>query len=279
MTEQQLREFGIRAEQLVTLPDFADLDRRGQQLRRRRRAIVAGVAACLLLVAGITAQNAKPKAQEPVEPPELPVKAMPYPGAFMGTLEEGTYELSPGSLDSDPVARVTVPSGWNAWEGPNRFDGHAPGRSNGEALNYATWYVGLLVLQLDHVAARPCEPVDPTTDVRGQGTARVVKAITQIPGLRVTSPPERLTKFGHPAVHLMLTTDRAKVACRQYYMFGTVNNGYIGFLDDGADIDAWVVDVDGYTILVYSIWVGHAPPRVLRDLRTMIDSIEFAYTD
>jgi hypothetical protein len=279
MTEQQLREFGTRAEELVELPDFGELDRRGQKLRRRRQSITAGVAACLLVVGAIiTAQNLKPKAQEPVDPPELPAKVTAYPGNHMTTLEEGTYELTLGSPDA-PVARVTVPSGWNAWEGPNHFDGHAPGRSNEEALGHATWYAGLLVLQVRTVAAGPCDSVLHTVDVSERGTSAVVRAIRHVPWLEPTAPPERLTKFGHPAVHLSLEVALAK-RCIVDMLFDTVGNGAVtGFPEDGARVEAWVVDVDGSTMVVWSVWTPNAPQQEVRDLRAMIDSIEFAFED
>jgi hypothetical protein len=276
MTEQQLREFRIWAEELVELPDFGELDRRGRKLRRRRQAITAGVAACLLVVGAIiTAQNVKPKAQEPVEPPELPAKVAAYPGNHMTTLEEGTYELTPGSVDGGPVARVIVPSGWNAWEGPNHFNGHAPGRSNEEALGHATWYAGLLVLQVRLVAAGPCDSVAHTVDVSEQGTSAVVRAIRHVPWLEPTAPPERLTKFGHPAVHLNLEVAQAK-RCSSDVLFDTVGNGPItGFREDGSYIEAWVVDVEGHTTVIWGNWTPNTPPNEVRDLRAMIDSIEF----
>lgn len=278
MTEQQLREFATRAEELVTVPDFGELDRRGRNLRRRRHAITAGVAACLLVLgAVITAQNVKPKTQEPVEPPELPAKVTPYPGNTMSTLDEGTYELMLGSSDS-PVARVTVPRGWNAWEGPNHFDGHAPGRVNEDALGHATWYVGLLVLELELVARGECDAVLNTVGVSEKGTSAVVRAITNAPRLELKAPAERLTKFGHPAVHLRLEIV-AKAGCDRDFLFYSARNGAIGYLEDGSDIEAWVVDVDGHTAVVWGTWTPNAPSKEVRDLRAMIDSIEFAFKE
>ena len=37
MSEQQLKDFGARAETLVDVPDFAELDSKGAHLQTRRR--------------------------------------------------------------------------------------------------------------------------------------------------------------------------------------------------------------------------------------------------
>ena len=52
MSELELREFRTRAEELVDLPDLAELESRGRRLHRRRIALGAGLAAAVLAVAG-----------------------------------------------------------------------------------------------------------------------------------------------------------------------------------------------------------------------------------
>ena len=80
----------------------------------------------------------------------------------MTTLDEGRYWLQsccgapPAEFAENPVAEFAVPKGWNAWVGPNRFDVHAAGRSNGEALGHLTWYVGVLILEVDAVNTHGC---------------------------------------------------------------------------------------------------------------------------
>ena len=152
MSEQQLKDFGARAETLVEIPDFGELDRRGHDLRVRRRAGVAAALTAVLAVAGVTVTQAHRISADPgpVNPP-TPVKARTYHGGTMQNLAPGTYTLRPSESDSTLSAELTLPRGWNAWIGPNRFDGHAPGRSNDEALGHLSWYVGALVLEVDGV--------------------------------------------------------------------------------------------------------------------------------
>ena len=68
--------------------------------------------------------------------------------SFSVNLEAGTYELTPSRDGTEPTVLLTVPDGWNSWEGPNRFDGHRAGDSNEEALARSTWLVGLTVLDV-----------------------------------------------------------------------------------------------------------------------------------
>jgi hypothetical protein len=100
MNEQQLRDFGARAESVVEIPDFAELDRRGRGLQVRRRVSVATAVAAVLAVVGVTvAQSHRTDADHgPVTPPNLRTEERTYPGGTMKTLDEGTYVLHP-SLD------------------------------------------------------------------------------------------------------------------------------------------------------------------------------------
>ena len=126
MNDLQLREFRTRAEELVDLPDLAELEGRGRRLHRRRIALGAGLAAAVLAVTGglvvarsaTTATRRRSSRRTTERPPRCE-----YPGPVMETLDAGTYLLQPSWEDTAPRARLTLPAGWNAWEGPNRFDG------------------------------------------------------------------------------------------------------------------------------------------------------------
>ena len=119
-----------------------------------RQAAVVGVLACVLAIAGVlVVRNDSPKAVEPVRPPDnTPVQALEYPGPVMEALEAGTYELTPSPDPVYPRASITLPEGWNAWQGPNRFDVNDPAAGNEEALEEITWYVGILIVEVDGVA-------------------------------------------------------------------------------------------------------------------------------
>ena len=113
----------------------------------------------------------------------------------METLDAGTYLLQPSWEDTAPRARLDLPAGWNAWQGPNRFDGD---------LDTTTWYAGLLVVEVDAVASKPC--VDPQSDdVVGDSRAELVAALRRLPGARVSVDEVPDEMFGYPATHLRMT--------------------------------------------------------------------------
>src|SRR3954462_5653101 len=202
---EQLKDFGAHAETLVEIPDFTELDQRGRALRVRRRAGVAAALAAVLTVAGVTfAQTHRTNADRgPVQLPHL--KARTYQGATMKDLKPGTYQLRPSAIDSTLIAELSLPRGWNAWVGPNRFDGHAPGRSNEEALGHLTWYAGALVLEVNEVNTHGCG--DP--DVRVLETPReVVTALGRAFSTEVVRGPEAVERFGYHATRMRLRVSR-----------------------------------------------------------------------
>ena len=178
----------------------------------------------------------------------------------METLERrhGTRS-GPPSIRLSVRARITLPDGWNAWEGPNRFNGHALRRSNEEALEHATWYAGILVLDVSAVASRPCQ--DPTT---GDAASR---DSTPMPWSRPSADPRlpghrdarsRPTKFGYPATHLRLRRDTHRT--RRVRLQRVQDRQRSGRWRRRAE-DIWVVDVDGYPILVDSQRTRRRRPR------------------
>lgn len=268
MNELQLREFRTRAEELVDLPDLAELESRGRRLRQRRMALGAGVAAAVLAVTGgLVAANQRDDGDPtPIEPPDdrAPSEIV-YPGAVMEILDAGTYLLQP-SLDADaPRARVTLPEGWNAWEGPNRFDGD---------LETNDFYAGMLVVDVDAVASRPCQGPR-SDDVVGDGGAELVAALQGLPGaqVRIEKVPDEM--FGYPATHLRMTFPVPARKCQtDVNVFVTSRHGIIGGADDTMR-DAWVVDVDGNAILVTAGYSTKTPPEIRDELYAIVDSIEF----
>ena len=156
MSEQRLRDLGREAEELVDLPDLGSLQRRGRALRFRRQVAVVGAAAVVATAGVFLFQDRSTDAPQPA-PPRSESSTV-YPGAQMEDLEAGTYELTPSRDGTEPTVLLTVPEGWNSWEGPNRFDGHREGDSNEEALARSTWVVGLTVLDVQGVATRRCQP-------------------------------------------------------------------------------------------------------------------------
>jgi hypothetical protein len=275
MNEQQLRDFGARAESVVEIPDFAELDRRGRGLQVRRRVSVATAVAAVLAVVGVTvAQSHRTDADHgPVTPPNLRTEERTYPGGTMKTLDEGTYVLHPSFDRSDLRAELSVPTGWNAWVGPNRFDGHAPGRSNDEALGHMTWYVGALVMEVDEVNTHGCGDPDP----RVLETPReVVRAIRRAFSTEVLRAPVAVHKFGYSATRMRLrVTPEADDCRRDAVIFSTTADGFIQYAPPGTVVDVWIVEIDGRPIFVQSAWTPNAPSTVRTQLDGVIDSIRF----
>ena len=279
MSDLKLQGFAVRAEERMPLPDFAELDRRGHALRRRRVAAVAGVVAtCVIAAVGVVVlRDDSPETVQPVQPPDdTPVQAMDYPGPVMKDLDPGKYALIPSSDPDFPRARITLPSGWNAWEGPNRFSGQEASGSNEEGLGHSDWYVGILVVKAIAVTTRPCQDVSPNMTVVGSSTESLLRAIRRIRGYQITESTEPLATFGHPATHFRLLPTGAGGRCDDN-LFTTSANGVVGGTDETEDV--WVVDVDGYPVLIDSQQTAKTPPAVQRELSDAIDSIEFYFEE
>jgi hypothetical protein len=268
---EQLKDFGARAETLVEIPDFAELDKRGRDLRIRRRAGVAAALAAVVAVAGVTVtQVHRTKADDgPVVPP--PVKARTYQGGTMRDLAPGTYRLRPSLIQSDLTADLTLPAGWNSWIGPNKFDGHAPGRSNDQALGHMTWYVGALVLEVDSVNTRGCGSPWNALETPDQ----VVAALGRAFSMKVVREPEPVRRFGLPATYLRLEVTGAAERCTEdTAVFHSTKDGFIQYAGTGTLVDVWVVDVGGTPIYVQRAWTRNAPTEAIAELDGVIDSIE-----
>jgi len=274
MSEQQLKDFGAHAETLVEIPDFGQLDRRGHEVRVRRRAGVAAALAAVLAVVGVTVTqiHRNDVDDRPITPPGS-LKARPYKGGTMKTLEAGTYQLHPSLVESDLTAQLTLPDGWNSWVGPNRFDGHAPGRSNSEALDYLTWYVGALVLEVDGVNTRGCgSPVNHLTTTHG-----VVAALRRAFAMEVVREPQQVRRFGYPATRMRLRVTKEFEKCDEdtLSVFHSTGDGFIQYAGPGTLLDVWLVDVGGTPIYVQRAWTPNAPESAIDELDSVIDSIQF----
>ncbi len=281
MSDSKLRAFADDAARQIVLPDLDGLARRGHDLRTRRRtAAVAGVLA-VALVGTWGLQDRSPRADGP-DPSQVPVRAYdPYPGNQMHDLPAGTYELTPSKVRGEPTALVTVPDGWNTWEGPNRFDGHraddpTAGRYNEAPLGRATWYVGVLVVKVLGVSEDVCFMVP--GNYRFVDTyAETVAAVSSLPGYRMVAAPREGTTFGHRATHVVLRPRVAVDACvDEADVFLTSANGSMGGEEH---LDLWVVDVDGVPLTVMKGATGDVPPEVLVEQDAVVDSIEFRVPD
>jgi hypothetical protein len=267
MSDLELREFRARAEELVDLPDLAGLESRGRRLHRRRIALGAGLAAAVLaVVGGIAITQRDDERTAPIQPPdENPRVAVDYPGAVQETLDAGTYLMQPSWEDTAPRARVSLPAGWNAWKGPNRFDGD---------LDTTTWYAGLLVEEVYAVSSQPClEPQ--SDDAVGDSRAELVAALRRLPDARVSVDEVPDGMFGYPATHLRIRFPDPPRKCQvDVNVLATTRSGIVAGGDDSLR-DVWVIDVDGNAILVAAGYSTKTPPEIRQELYEIVDSIEF----
>ena len=273
MSDLELREFRTHAEELVDLPDLAELESRGRRLHRRRIALGAGLAAAVLAVTGglVAATQRDDGDSTPIEPPDdrAPAEVVEYPGPVMETLDAGTYLLQPSWEDTAPRARIDLPAGWNAWQGPNRFDGD---------LDTTTWYAGLLVVEVDAVASKPC--VSPQSDdAVGDSRAGLVAALQRIPGARVNVDEVPDEMFGYPATHLRMAFPVSPRKCQEDVNVLTTNKHGIVAGGDDSLRDVWVIDVDGNALLVAAGYSKKTPPEIQQELADMVESIEIVYPE
>jgi hypothetical protein len=198
----------------------------------------------------------------------------------MSDLDPGSYTVTPKGGQSrkgasPPVATLVVPRGWNAWVGPNRFDGHAPGRTNEEALDYMTWYVGALVLKVDAVNTHGCGY--PDLD-HLSSPADLVAALRHTFGFEVIEEPAPVHRFGYPATRMRVRVTRAVDQCGDdTAIFDSASDGLIPYAGSGWIADIWVVDLDGSPIYVQKLWSRTAPRSAKDELDSVIDSIRFTH--
>jgi hypothetical protein len=275
MSEQRLRDLGREAEELVDLPDLGSLQGRGRALRFRRQVAVVGAAAVVATAGVFLFQDRSTDAPQPATPRSEPHTV--YPGAQMEDLEAGTYELTPSRDGTEPTVLLTVPDGWNSWEGPNRFDGHRDGETNEEALVRSTWLVGVTVLDVQGVATRRCQPSVLSLGI-DMGYEQTVAAVRDIPGYEAsvdTAGGSGL--FGHPSTLIRLVPDDAQQECaRTSEVFGSDSNSGIGLR---GDLDVYVVDVEGLTYVVVANEMGTPPQAVRDELAGILASVEFVQPD
>lgn len=247
----------------------------GRRRRLRRRAVAGGVAACVLGVSGLVAATYGDSTDaQPAEYSDGTGLATPYPAMTNTTLEAGTYVLHAAGDSSLPSVRFTLPAGWNAWRGPNRFAGlddrATEGRTNQQLLEQdPAWLVGVLPLEVEWIAQPGCS----MTDVTGEDAATLVAALTDVPRLTVISGPDSTVRFGHPAVHLQLRERGRGDTCARDSLIRTAE-GAVGYLGRGTTTEAWVVDVDGRPLMLWSVWTARTPRSEVQDLLGVVDSIE-----
>jgi hypothetical protein len=269
---ERLDAFREEAELRTPVPAFEVIEQRGRSRRRRRRAVIGAVAASVIVVTGLLATTGGQPPESRTANPTTP-DVTPYPQWMrMVTLPSGTYAMQPFADPAAPVVHVEVPPRWNAWEGPNRFEGLRPaGEDNSEALGETHWLVGLVAVEVRQIATPACG----TTDMAGRGADALVRALTAIPRLQLSEEPERTQRFGHVATHLSFEDTGMTPACPRSLLFETARNGEMFFVTGQRNVyHAWVVETDFGPLLIWYVWTKDAPPHEIEALQAMVESLE-----
>jgi len=266
MSEQRLREFADRAESLVTIPDLDRIERGGDRLRRKRLAFTAGaVAAVVGVAAALTSTGLLTRAGN--GPPVAPVRVVaPWPGGVsQPALDAGTYELDVSDDIGAPNVQLTVPDGWDGWYGPS--------------WDVEEAFATLLVLDVNKVVVTACKQGSYGMEEIGEGPDALVTALTRIPRHRVVVAPEPDDRFGYPATYLRLEAGRARCPFNAPFELLDTTNALIHSGGPNTFLDLWVVDVEGYRLLVLATATETSPDWLKSELASMVDSVKFVPTD
>jgi hypothetical protein len=225
-----------------------------------------------------TARPVLPTASAPpsasVPPSGLPVLSdgLITPGRYRYVLEgecEDPRNCPPDATPPAPIEiEITVPAGWQAMFGglvilPVGLGTEAP-EGAGLVLGWTNWWVGLNSDPCLPVAHVPTDiPVGPTVD-------DFVDAVVAHPGLEVSEPTD-VELGGYRGRFLSLTGPSDIDDCDNWRPWDP------GFFVQGPDNlwDIWVVDVDGFRVLIIGEYFAGTPAAVKTDLREMVESIRF----
>ncbi len=242
-------------------PDLTSLVRRGRRLRTLHEVAGALLTATVLVVVSVAALVLRPPAATPPPVPQDPLGAHPWPGdSTPAPLPPGTYRISPSPYAAVPSATLTVGTGWSGWMGP--VAGLPP---------YGD--VGVLVLDVDHVATQPCRPFATGMAAVPDDPAALVAAFRDLPRVGVEVVAASDHRFGYPATHLRLAAGPG-LSCAFGQPFELVDTarGLVSLAaDHGAEV--WVVDVHGRALVVMATYADATPPGARHDLDDVVASV------
>jgi hypothetical protein len=285
MTERMIKDFAERAEARVRLPDLAQLESRGRDLRRTRMTVGGAVAALLLMVSGVVATVAHDlRTAPPTENPKPEIEELDSrPFDYHQQLVPGVdYTFSPWTLGAPTVtARLTVPDGGWAWWG----DGLTKPR-HGYAGLFPTPrrpYATVGVMQPDRVSTTSCRSFHMTkkpefADLAAEPVA-AAQQIGGVPGVEVEEAARRDNRFGHPGAHIRISVPRLCPETKDLLLWSVEPAEYAGAPGTGSVryagqlVDVWIVDVEGAQVLVYRELSPGLPASFGAESSAVLDSI------
>jgi hypothetical protein len=181
---------------------------------------------------------------------------------------EDPRDCPPEAIHPPLQIEITVPAGWYAIFGglvivPAGLGTEGPAGA-GLALGWTNWWGGLNsdpCLPVAHVP--PDIPVGPTVD-------DFVDAVVAHAGLEVSEPAD-VELGGYRGRFLSLTGPSDIDDCDNWRPWDP------GFYVQGPDNlwDIWVIDVDGFRVLIITEYFAGTPADVKAELHEMVESIRF----
>ncbi len=143
-------------------------------------------------------------------------------------------------------------------------------------------FAGLMVLDVTGVMSYPCGRRESwRTPTPNESASDLVGALARMPRMHLVSPPAPVHRFGRPTTRLRLqaASDARCPAGAELALVETVDDGVIGSPGPGANLDMWVVDVDGHPLLVVAVSLPRTPAHTLHQLDAMVASLAFVPGD
>lgn len=303
MSERLLKEFRSRAEDLVPVPDFDELERRGMRRRRAHRTVGAAVIVSALAVGGILATTAIDRplvGPAQIDPSPSPPTADDTELRF---LRSGSSQVvRPFDTGQDPVrpenpqVRFVVPgSSWYWLElgaGTDRNWAHVVGGLNMAEQTggpIGSTYIRVGVTPIAGVPQQRCPGLAPLpVQAVPESALPAARALVVSPGVEVLSAPSVVQKFGYEAAHVRFRVTQRCVGGQPVVLWRALEaggdiHGLSG--EDGLEpeprrhiFDVWVVDVRGELLAVFAAHAVGADAHAIAEMRELLDSIRFRFT-
>jgi hypothetical protein len=278
MSDLKIAEFRERAEVGLDIPDLAEIERRGDALRRRRVAAAAGGLALVLLAgAGIAnlATDVDDAAPEPAAPPS-PAPSSSWDDDLRLRIDQGEEVLLPGRskvVFDEVTASFDVPGeNWEWWRSGMGL------RPNATAVDHyaaTVFFLPEATARLQPCSDKRVEPLgnDPD-DLDGN-----VEPLLDLAHSTVLQRPRVVAALGGTAVHLRLQTNGSCPAGWgiPLQLTGTVNGSTVEPGWSGRRVlDLWHVVGDGpepASLLVAS-WQLAGTAEHRDEHQALLDSIQ-----
>jgi hypothetical protein len=285
MSERLLKEFRERAELLVPVPDWHELQQRGTARRRVRLAVGAAVLASAMTIGGVVVATTiddegsirpaqiGPTQMDPTPPPSAEVCELENYGNEYGSVpsgcelpaqvdvwsyvEPGPYFVRPFNTD----LRTARPGDLEAWfeigdaEKPWYWWGGGISMA-GRGPEFAP-YIRVVITPIIGVHSLRCQSAEPEP-VRAlpSSSLSVAQELVVSPDVEVLEPPRSVQKFGFEAAHVRFTVTGRCPSEHAFILWRAFEPEDDIFLSD--DISAGRRDADIYIEggeHVFDVWV------------------------